>query len=185
MPQGIKSIAREAINGAPAKAVDTGDVAYRILIPAAGLVQDPELKQLVDEPWAVTWTGPEGHFVGYPLRGGELYNMIICVSVKSTLHGKSLSESDWLVTADNEELRIRFNGWCSPVQKLCALAGQVSSMSDPELSGQHRIRYHFSNGRCVTCNHCLGGFIRVEKPSCSVTHAIRCEEENSNYQSRF
>jgi hypothetical protein len=55
-----------------------------------------------------------------------LYNMIICVSVKSTSHGKSLSESDWLVTADNEELRIRFNGWCSPVQKLCALAGQVS-----------------------------------------------------------
>ena len=126
MPQGIKSIAREAINGAPAKAVDTGDVAYRILIPAAGLMQDPELKQRVDEPWAVTWTGPEGHFVGYPLRGGELYNMIICVSVKSTSHGKSLSESDWLVTADNEELRIRFNGWCSPVQKLCALAGQVS-----------------------------------------------------------
>jgi salicylate hydroxylase len=127
VPQGIKSIAREAINGAPAKAIDTGDVAYRILIPAAGLMQDPELKQLVDEPWAVTWTGPEGHFVGYPLRGGELYNMIICVSVKSTSHGKSLSESDWLVTADNEELRIRFNGWCSPVQKLCALAGQVES----------------------------------------------------------
>ena len=88
---------------------------------------DPELKKLVDEPWAVTWAGPEGHFVGYPLREGELYNMIICCSVKSTTHGKSLNDEDWLVTADNEELRRRFDGWCSPVQKLCALAGQVSS----------------------------------------------------------
>jgi salicylate hydroxylase len=130
VPQGIKSIAREAINGAPAKAVDTGDVAYRVLIPAAGLMNDPELKQLVNEPWAVTWAGPEGHFVGYPLREGELYNMIICVSVKSTLHGKALNEDDWLVTGDNEELRKRFEGWCSSVQKLCALAGQVSCIGD-------------------------------------------------------
>lgn len=34
---GIKSVARDAINGVPMKAVDTGDVAYRVLIPAAGL----------------------------------------------------------------------------------------------------------------------------------------------------
>jgi salicylate hydroxylase len=123
---GIKSIARDTINGSPAKAVDTGDVAYRILVPAAGLLKDPELASLVKEPWATTWAGPEGHFVGYPLRGGELYNMIICCSVKSTLHGKSLGEEDWLVTADNAELVRRFEGWCSPVQKLCALAGEVS-----------------------------------------------------------
>lgn len=87
---------------------------------------DPELEQLVTEPWATTWTDPEGHFVGYPLREGELYNMIVCVSVKSTSHGKSLGEDDWIVTADNAELVRRFEGWCSPVQKLCALAGEVS-----------------------------------------------------------
>jgi salicylate hydroxylase len=126
---GIKSIAREAINGAPAKAVDTGDVAYRILIPSSGLYGDPELEHLMTEPRSNTWTGPEGHFVGYPLRGGELYNMIVCCSVKSTSHGKSLGEDDWLVTADNAELVKRFEGWCSPVQKLCALAGEVSVCS--------------------------------------------------------
>jgi salicylate hydroxylase len=87
---------------------------------------DPELEHLMTEPRSNTWAGPEGHFVGYPLRGGELYNMIVCCSVKSTLHGKSLGEDDWLVTADNAELVKRFEGWYSPVQKLCALAGEVS-----------------------------------------------------------
>lgn len=100
-------------------------MAYRVLIPASGLMGDPELEHLVTESWATTWTGPEGHFVGYPLREGELYNMIICCSVKSTSYGQSLGDDDWLVTADNEELVRRFEGWCSPVQKLCALAGQV------------------------------------------------------------
>ncbi len=95
-------------------------------MPAAGLLNDPELKPLMDEPRVCTWVGPEGHFVAYPLRGGELYNMIVCVSHESTKHGKSLGEEDWLVTADNEELRRRVEDWCSPIQKLCALAGQVS-----------------------------------------------------------
>ena len=156
-------------------------MAYRILVPAAGLIRDPELEHLITEPWATTWAGPEGHFVGYPLRGGELYNMIICVSVKSTLHGKSLGEDDWLVTADNAELMKRFEGWCSPVQKLCALAGQVSifivpfsdlrsqfslskalpyvdhlsSFSTPEVCTSHitnKPRSPSSNGKCATSN---------------------------------
>ena len=97
-------------------------------MPAAGLLSDPELKPLMDEPRVCTWVGPEGHFVAYPLRGGELYNMIVCVSHESTKHGKLLGEEDWLVTADNEELRKRVEDWCSPIQKLCALAGQVSDI---------------------------------------------------------
>lgn len=44
---GIKSIARNIINGTPAPSIDTGDVAYRILIPATKLLEDPQLAPLI------------------------------------------------------------------------------------------------------------------------------------------
>ena len=89
------------------------------------LLSDPELAPLMPSPRITSWAGPEIHFVGYPLRDGELYNMILCCSIKSTSHGKQMGEDDWLVTADNAELVKTFEGWCSPVEKLVALAGQI------------------------------------------------------------
>jgi salicylate hydroxylase len=125
--KGIKSIARSEITQEPDRPVDTGDVAYRILIPSKEVLDDPELADLVKDPWATTWTGPEGHFVGYPIRAGQLYNMIVCVSHESTLKfGAALGEDDWQIRADNSELTRRFEGWCPAVQKLCQLSVKVS-----------------------------------------------------------
>lgn len=121
--EGIKSLARSDINGYPAEPVDTGDVAYRILVPAAPMMDDPELRTLVTEPWATHWMGPEGHAVGYPLRGGELYNIIIDITHRTDL-GKPVGEGTWKDNVDNKELVERFSkesGWCSQVQKLCAM----------------------------------------------------------------
>lgn len=70
---GIKSAVRDIINGEPCPPQDTGDVAYRILVPAQPLLDDPTTKHLVTEPWATHWIGPSAHAVGYPLRGGQLY----------------------------------------------------------------------------------------------------------------
>lgn len=63
--EGIKSSARDAINGSHVEPMDTGDVAYRILVPSGPLLEDPKTAHLVKEPWAVHWMGPEGHAVGY------------------------------------------------------------------------------------------------------------------------
>lgn len=119
---GIKSAARNEINGRPVEPVDTGDVAYRILVPAGPLLQDPEMRDYVTHPWAVHWMGPEAHVVGYPLRGGQLYNIIIDVTHKTDL-GKPIGLDEWRSEADNAHLVERFKGWCSPVRKLCALTG--------------------------------------------------------------
>lgn len=63
--EGIKSSARDTINGSHVEPMDTGDVAYRILVPSGPLLEDPKTAHLVKEPWAVHWMGPEGHAVGY------------------------------------------------------------------------------------------------------------------------
>lgn len=119
---GIKSSARKEINGRPIEPIDTGDVAYRILVPARPLLEDPEMREYVTKPWAVHWMGPEAHAVGYPLRGGELYNIIIDVTHRTDL-GKPIGLDEWRSEADNALLVERFKDWCSPVRKLCALTG--------------------------------------------------------------
>ena len=119
---GIKSAVRDVINGVPCTPVDTGDVAYRILVPAQPLLDDPETRHLVEEPWAMHWLGPEGHAVGYPLRGGELYNIIIDVTHATDL-GEPVGVDEWRSQAGNEELVERFKNWCPPVRKLCGLTG--------------------------------------------------------------
>ncbi|KAL1982514.1 hypothetical protein VTN96DRAFT_1239 [Rasamsonia emersonii] len=121
--EGIKSSARAAINGAAVEPRDTGDVAYRIVVPAGPLLEDPAIRDLVTEPWATHWIGPEAHAVGYPLRGGELYNIIIDVTHNTDL-GEPVREGDWKKQADNTELVRRLKDWCAPVRKLCGLTGE-------------------------------------------------------------
>lgn len=120
---GIKSAVRDLINGRPIPPQDTGDVAYRILVPAAPLLADPAMRHLVDEPWAVHWMGPEGHAVGYPLRGGELYNIIIDVTHGSD-SGAPVGEAVWKSARSNAELVARFRDWCPEVRRLCAMTGE-------------------------------------------------------------
>lgn len=121
--EGIKSSIRDTINGAKIEPVDTGDVAYRILVPAEPLVNDPDTRHLVEEPWAVHWLGPEAHAVGYPLRNGELYNIIIDIT-HATDCGETIGKDEWKKQADNAELVERFKDWCKPVRKLCGLTGE-------------------------------------------------------------
>lgn len=120
---GIKSAARNAVNGSPITPQDTGDVTYRILVPAASLLADPETRHLVTEPWATQWLGPEGHAVSYPLRGRELYNIILYVTHSSD-KGEPVGEDVWKSARNNGELTERFHDWCPQVRKLCAMTGE-------------------------------------------------------------
>lgn len=119
---GIKSPARDIVNGRHVVPQDTGDVAYRILVPAGLLLEDPEMEPLVRDPWAVHWMGPEGHAVGYPLREGEMYNIIIDVTHSSDV-GEPLPEEGqvWKSARSNSELVERFKDWCPQVRKLCTM----------------------------------------------------------------
>lgn len=122
---GIKSAVRDTINRRPLPPQDTGDVAYRILVPAQPLLDDPEMAHLVRQPWAMHWMGPEGHAVGYPLRGGEVYNIIVDVTHSSDL-GEPLPDEGqvWKSARSNRELVERFKDWCPEVRKLCAMTGE-------------------------------------------------------------
>jgi salicylate hydroxylase len=115
---GIKSVCRPLLTGKPDIPRDTGDVAYRILLPQEKLLADPELANLVTDPCTTSWCGPDAHIVGYPIRNGEMYNIVVC----ATSYNETSDEA-WVVKGDNSELCKRFAKWEPRVQKLCALTG--------------------------------------------------------------
>ena len=62
---GIKSIAQQTVLGYVNPAHPTGDAVYRVLIPTSALIEDPDLKGLVDTPEMTGWLGPRRHIMAY------------------------------------------------------------------------------------------------------------------------
>jgi salicylate hydroxylase len=56
----------------------TGDLAYRVVL-RLDQIDDPELRTWVENPTVHFWIGPGAHAVGYSLRGGEMYNIVLLV----------------------------------------------------------------------------------------------------------
>ena len=114
---GIKSVARPLLTGKPDVPRFTGDVAYRILLPAEKLLADPELASLITDPCTTSWCGPGAHLVGYPIRNSEIYNLVVCATSPN-----ETSDQVWVIKGDNHELCQRFDDWESRVRKLCAMS---------------------------------------------------------------
>jgi 3-hydroxybenzoate 6-monooxygenase len=93
---GMWSKVREKIVG-DGKPLVSGHIAYR-----AVLKRDEVPKDLW-RPDMILWAGPRTHLVHYPLRRGELYNLV------AVFHSKRYVEG-WNAEADSAELWAHFNG---------------------------------------------------------------------------
>lgn len=75
---GLWSQCREAYVGKKDEPLPTGDLAYRIVL-TADQISDPDLKAWIQNPEVHFWIGPGAHAVGYSLRGGQMYNIVLLV----------------------------------------------------------------------------------------------------------
>lgn len=57
----------------------TGDLAYRIVMDLEQAAEDPELAELISKPTVHFWAGPGAHAVGYSMRAGNMYNLVLLV----------------------------------------------------------------------------------------------------------
>lgn len=113
---GIKSRTREILQNRPDPPVDTGDFAYRILVPASQMREHPELLDLVagDMSPLNYWMGPDQHVVCYLLKGADLYNIVlICPD--------DLPKDSNVAKGDVAEMRAAFSKWDPRLQKLLSL----------------------------------------------------------------
>jgi salicylate hydroxylase len=80
-----------------------GHVSYRSVLKPSDV---PEYLRRND---MVIWAGPKCHMVHYPLRGGELFNLV------ATFHSNRYEEG-WNSFGDPEELHQRFSQTCADVR---------------------------------------------------------------------
>ncbi len=110
---GIHSIVRENLWGA-ASANFTGNVAWRLMIPAS------ELPDGLIKPVASLWMGPGAHFVHYFVRNGEWVNCV-CVVEQDNWQTES-----WNEPGEKSELKKAFKGWHKTIKELINAADDDS-----------------------------------------------------------
>lgn len=93
---GLWSLSREYVIG-DGEPIVSGHIAYRAVLTREQVPDD------LWEPDVVLWGGPKTHFVHYPLRRGELYNLV------AVFHSDRYAEG-WDQVGDSDELRQRFAG---------------------------------------------------------------------------
>jgi salicylate hydroxylase len=107
---GLWSTIRQLIVG-DGKPQVAGHITYRAVLPTGEVPE--HLRR-----WSMTfWAGEKVHLVIYPLRGGELYNLV------AVFHSNRYEEG-WDSYGDPTELHERFAGTCEPVR---ALLGKIDS----------------------------------------------------------
>lgn len=108
---GINSAVRAAV-GAPSGIVESGDMAYRTLIPAEAVRKDPATRWIFDWPAANFWLGDQQHLVMYPVRDMSFVNVVAVVPVSDHVRAHDRA----LVPAD--EMRRHYEGWDERLTRL-------------------------------------------------------------------
>jgi salicylate hydroxylase len=103
---GVRSGLRAALDPAPARFA--GHVAWRGLVPAE------RLPAALTRPVARVTMAPGRHLVSYPLRAGQLVN-VVAIERRA-----AWAEEGWSTPGDPEALRRAFAGWGDPAGALLA-----------------------------------------------------------------
>jgi 2-polyprenyl-6-methoxyphenol hydroxylase-like FAD-dependent oxidoreductase len=101
---GLWSTVRQHVVG-DGKPVVSGHIAYRAVLPIAEWPKEYRL------PKMIIWAGDKTHLVHYPLRRGELFNLVV------VFHSDRYEEG-WDSYGDPAELHERFAEKCEPVRTL-------------------------------------------------------------------
>ncbi|WP_425070597.1 FAD-dependent monooxygenase [Sagittula sp. S175] len=112
---GLHSVLRPVLNGSAAPFF-TGQVAWRAVVP--NVVDHP--------PEAWVHMGPGRHVVSYPLRGGEMVNLVAVEERRGWV------EEGWAQVDDAANLRAAFAAFRGPVTRL------ISEVEQPGLWGLFR-----------------------------------------------
>jgi salicylate hydroxylase len=95
---GIHSVVRKSLFGPDAPRF-TGCICWRGMAPASAVPRDIAIAE------GAMWMGPHGHVVHYPVRRGELINIV------AHFDSHSWTEESWTRECDLSELTTTYAGW--------------------------------------------------------------------------
>ncbi|KAJ7672440.1 hypothetical protein DFH06DRAFT_1082427 [Mycena polygramma] len=120
---GLNSMARSVVTGGPAAPIPTGQMAYRVTLPAEKLRGIPELEEIITVPRNNHWLGPHGTILSYLLEGQNepLINFVFTCDVNETDLPPGIDQR--MGTA--EEVRNSFKGWDPRIEKMLESVDKV------------------------------------------------------------
>ncbi|EXA30902.1 hypothetical protein FOVG_17778 [Fusarium oxysporum f. sp. pisi HDV247] len=115
---GVSSVTRNAVVGDAIKPFGSGKAAFRFLIPKQKMVEDPELRKLVqDDGFMIMWFGIDRRLVMYPCVNNTVMNLV-------AMHPSDLSKSDG--EGNKQNLLDIYANFCPTVQTLLDLVDESS-----------------------------------------------------------
>jgi len=108
---GVRSRTRTSIMKKEVDAQESFQCAYRATVPVDLMNSDPIISHLMTDINGNLWLGPDGHIMGYPIRNGEMYNLVL-------VHPGRASIGKWNEPADIEEMRSRYADWEPTIRQL-------------------------------------------------------------------
>ncbi|KAG2736609.1 hypothetical protein G9P44_000699 [Scheffersomyces stipitis] len=98
--------------------VKSSNCAYRATIPKEVMLADPEVAYLMSDVNSNCWIGYRRHVMAYPIRNGELYNMVLC-------HPGEATVGVWNEPGNLEEMRNHYKNFDPVVVKLLSKVQSV------------------------------------------------------------
>lgn len=109
---GVRSRVRQSILGdEDVQPLDSPNCAYRATVPGDLMRQDPEIAHLMDDINANCWIGGDRHIMAYPMRRGELYNLVMS-------HPGKAAVGKWNEPGDLEEMKQHYSDFDPVIQKV-------------------------------------------------------------------
>jgi len=125
---GLWSKCRECFLGSKDDPLPTGDLAYRIVL-ALDQVKDEAVRDWISKPTVHFWIGPNTHAVGYSVRAGTTYNLVL-------LAPDDLPPEVARQPGSVEEMKQLFAGWDPMLTRFLSYVDAVDKwklMHRPEL----------------------------------------------------
>lgn len=115
---GIKSNVRTSMLsqlGIRSSVQDTGQAAYRILLPREKILNDPELLELIDSSTTTRWIGEKRHIIAYPISSKSIYNLS---TVQPDTSFTTAPDSTYTTRGSKTKMLETFSDFCPKVQRM-------------------------------------------------------------------
>ena len=118
---GVKSMARGALLsqvGHSSQVQDTGQAAYRVLLPREKMQSDPEMMALLDSSQVTRWIGEKRHWIAYPIQSRTIYNMS---SIQPDTNFASAPSITYTTKGSKDAMLQVFSDFCPVIQRMLNL----------------------------------------------------------------
>lgn len=118
---GIKSMTRSQLlaqRGLDIAAEETGQAAYRVLLPRDAMASDPEMLALIDSNQVTRWIGEKRHWIAYPIASRTIYNMS---SIQPDTNFASAPSITYTTKGSKDAMLKVFADFCPVVQRMLNL----------------------------------------------------------------